>query len=317
MDISVIIPLYNEEPNVLVLYSRLKQALSELVNDGAYEIIFINDGSKDKTRLIMQSLAEKDESVVFINLSRNFGHQVAISAGIDICRGDAVVIMDGDLQDPPELIAELYSKFKEGYNVVYAQRVARQGEDWFKKKTAEWFYKTIKKITEIDIPLNTGDFRIIDKSVVKALRNMPEKDKFLRGQIAWLGFKQANITYDRHPRNSGKSGFSLKKMINFAMDGVTSFSDWPLKLATMAGFITSLISLFLIGYAIYSRFIGEEFVKGWTSLMISVTFIGGVQLLCIGIIGEYIIRLINNIRNRPLYIVESTNVVERNKEKEN
>jgi polyisoprenyl-phosphate glycosyltransferase len=317
MKISVIIPLYNEEANLTVLYSRLKQALSELVNDGAYEIIFINDGSKDKTRLIIQSLADKDESVVFINLSRNFGHQIAISAGIDICRGDAVVIMDGDLQDPPELIAELYSKFKEGYNVVYAQRAARHGEGWFKRKTAEWFYKTIKKITEIDIPLNTGDFRIIDKSVVKALRNMPEKDKFLRGQIAWLGFKQVNITYDRHPRNSGKSGFSLKKMINFAMDGVTSFSDWPLKMATFAGFVTSFISLFLIGYAIYSRFIGEEFVKGWTSLMISITFIGGVQLLCIGIIGEYIIRLINNIRNRPLYVVESTNVVEKNKEKEN
>lgn len=314
MDISVIIPLYNEEENLPILQARLKETLSKLPNTPQYEIILVNDGSKDRTRAIIQSLANEDEHITFINLSRNFGHQIAISAGIDICTGKAVVIMDGDLQDPPELILDLYNKFNEGFHVVYAQRKQRLGESLFKKKTAEWYYKTIKYITDIDIPLNTGDYRIIGKEVVDALKRMPEKDKFLRGQIAWLGFKQTQVLYDRHPRTSGKSGFSLFKMTKLALDGITSFSDWPLKLATMAGFFTSLISLVLIAYAIYSRFIGEEFVKGWTSLMISITFIGGVQLLCIGIIGEYIIRLINNIRNRPLYIVESTNVLKKKKE---
>lgn len=314
MELSVIIPLYNEEENIPVLYSRLKKVLLDLLPENRHEIIFINDGSKDQTRVLIKELAEKDNTIVFVNLTRNFGHQVAISAGVDICRGKAVVIMDGDLQDPPELIPDLYQKYKSGYEVVYAQRKAREGESWFKRKTAEWYYKIIKKITDIDIPLNTGDYRIVDHKIVEALRKMPEKDKFLRGQIAWLGFKQTKVLYDRPPRNSGKTGFSLKKMTDLALNGITSFSDWPLKLATMAGFFTSFFSLILIAYAIYSRFIGDEFVKGWTSLMISITFIGGVQLLCIGIIGEYIIRLINNIRNRPLYIVESTNVVERNKD---
>jgi hypothetical protein len=211
------------------------------------------------------------------------------------------------LQDPPELIVELLAKMEEGYNVVYAQRSNRKGERFLKKITAKWFYILLNKLTKINIPLNTGDFRIIDNKILEHLRKMPEKHKFLRGQIAWMGFKQTYITYDREARLNGQTGYTFRKMARLAIDGITSFSNWPLRLATLSGFAFSIIGFFLIIYTLYSRYIIKDFVPGWASQMITLVFIGGIQLIGIGIIGEYISRMNDNIRNRPLYIIEEQN----------
>jgi dolichol-phosphate mannosyltransferase len=252
-------------------------------------------------------LSEIDNHVFYINFSRNFGHQIAVSAGLDYCSGSAVVIIDGDLQDPPEIISDLYARYKEGYEVVYAKREQREGESIFKRITAKIFYRLLKKLTSIDIPLDTGDFRLIDKKIVDYLKLMPEQNKFLRGQIAWLGFKQTQVVFNREKRKHGKSGYSLGKMLHFAIDGVTSFSDKPLLLVSKLGFTISFISFIVILYAIYSHFILNRTITGWTSLIISSMFIGGVQLISVGIIGEYISRINKNVQNRPLYIVEHTN----------
>jgi dolichol-phosphate mannosyltransferase len=241
-------------------------------------------------------------------LSRNFGHQIAITAGLDVCDSQATIILDGDLQHPPELIIDLYSKYKEGYEVVYAKRKNSQNERFFKKKSAKIFYLLLRKITNIEIPLNTGDFRIIDQKVVNLLREMPEQNKFLRGQIAWLGFKQTEILFSIDKRKHGKSSYSFAKMFRFAIDGITSFSDVPLQVVTKAGIIISFVSLFIILYAIYAHFIIKQTITGWTSLIISSMFIGGVQLISIGIIGEYISRINKNILKRPLYIIEKSNI---------
>ena len=224
-----------------------------------------------------------------------------------------MVIIDGDLQDPPEVIPELYEKHKSGYDVVYARRSERKGETWFKRATAKLFYRVLRRSTAIDIPLDTGDFRLIDRKVVDALKKMPEQNKFLRGQIAWLGFRQGEVLFSRDKRRYGKTGYPLSKMLRFAMDGITAFSDRPLKLVTAMGFAISFLSFVIIIYAMYSHFVLLRTITGWTSLIISSTFIGGVQLLSIGIIGEYISRMNKNILNRPLYVVESSNL-ESNKE---
>ena len=226
---------------------------------------------------------------------------------MDATKGKAVVIIDGDLQDPPELIIDLFKKYQEGYDVVYAKRKERKGESVFKKVTAKLFYRTLKRITAIDIPLDTGDFRLIDRKVVNYLNQMPEQNKFLRGQIAWLGFKQTEVLFNRDTRKYGKTGYTLGKMLRFAMDGITSFSDKPLELVTKLGFTISFVSFIIILYAIYSHFILDRTITGWTSLIISSMFIGGVQLISIGIIGEYISRINKNVQKRPLYIIENTN----------
>src|SRR5690554_2269571 len=306
IDISVIIPIYNEQQIIDELYTRLQQTVSQISEN--YELIFVNDGSKDHSLLELLKLTEKDHRVFYINFSRNFGHQIAVTAGLDACNGNAVVIIDGDLQDPPELISELYAKHKEGYEVVYARRKERKGESFFKKITAKLFYRTLKKITSIDIPLDTGDFRLIDQKVVHYLRQMPEQNKFLRGQIAWLGFKQTSVMFDRDKRKHGKTGYPFSKMLKFAMDGITSFSDKPLQLVTKLGFTISLVSFVIILYAVYSHFIINRTISGWTSLIISTMFIGGVQLISIGIIGEYISRINKNVIKRPMYIVEKSNI---------
>jgi dolichol-phosphate mannosyltransferase len=218
------------------------------------------------------------------------------------------VIIDADLQDPPELIAEMRAKMSEGYEVVYARRNKRSGESFMKRWTAKMFYRLLAKITSIDIPLDTGDFRIMDRKIVEVLKNMPEQQKFLRGQISWAGFRQTYITYDRDQRNAGETGYTYKKMIRLALDGITSFSNWPLKVATISGFVVSGITFLIALYALYARFISKDYVPGWTSLILAVLFIGGVQLITIGIIGEYISRLSANVRKRPLYIVNDSNV---------
>lgn len=303
--LSILIPVYNEKDNLQSIYDRLLAVVNGLNLD--YELLFINDGSTDESLSIIKEFQSQNANVRFISFSRNFGHQIAISAGIDHCKGEQAVFIDADLQDPPELIGALIEKMKEGYNVVYAQRADRKGESFFKKITAKWFYKIINKLTKINIPVDTGDFRIIDSKILAHLRNMPEKHKFLRGQIAWMGFKQSFVTYNREARANGETGYTLSKMTRLAIDGITSFSNWPLRLATLSGFAFSIIGFFLIIYTLYSRYIIKDFVPGWASQMITIVFIGGIQLIGIGIIGEYISRMNDNIRNRPLYIIEEQN----------
>lgn len=306
--LSIIAPIYNEAPILEELYERLAAAARMVAPAGNFEILFINDGSRDGSFAGIVALAKRHPELRFISFSRNFGHQVAVSAGLDHCRGEAVVIIDGDLQDPPELIPELYQKYQEGYKVVYARRRSREGETWFKKLTAKAFYRLLARLTNVAIPLDVGDFRIIDHEIVKYLRQMPERDKFLRGQIAWLGFRQTFLEFDRAERKSGQTGYSLGKMLRFAMDGITGFSDQPLKVATMMGFVVSFFALFIVAYALYSYFVLAKTITGWTSLIISVAFLGGVQLLSLGLIGEYISRINNNVRKRPLYVIDETNM---------
>ncbi len=307
MDLSVIIPIYNEEGNIHKLHDRLLGVINQM-NLNSFEFIFINDGSRDRSMELIRDLTNKNNHVHYINLSRNFGHQIAVTAGLDKSKGEAVVIIDADLQDPPELIPELYQKLRSGYEVVYAKRNTRQGEGFMKKFAAKLFYRILAKMTSISIPVDTGDFRIVDRKIVDVLKQMPEQQKFLRGQISWIGFNQTYIEYDRKERNAGTTGYTYKKMIRLALDGITSFSNFPLKIVTLAGFIVSGISFFMILYALYSRFISEDYEPGWTSLMLTILFIGGIQLIGIGIIGEYISRMSANLRNRPLYIISDTDM---------
>lgn len=307
MDISVIIPVYNEELNLPALFARLTEVMQKLGR--SYELLFINDGSRDRSIELIRDLADKHPEVRFIDLSRNFGHQIAVSAGIDYVSGDAVCIIDADLQDPPELIIDLYHKMRnEGYEVVYARRARRLGESIFKLWTAKMFYRILSNITTVPIPVDTGDFRIIDRSIVEVLRQMPEKDKYIRGQISWIGFRQTYVEYERHERNAGETGYTLRKMFRLALDGITGFSNFPLRLVTIFGFLVSVIAFLVALYALHARFFTEHYVSGWTSLIIAVLFTGGVQLLSLGIIGEYLARVNSNVRNRPLYVVRQTNV---------
>ena len=308
MEISAIIPSYNEQDNVGLMYERMTKTLSKISPD--YEIIYINDCSKDQTLLRIKELAAKDTHVKYLSFSRNFGHQIAVSAGLDYCSGKAVVIIDGDLQDPPELIEQMYEKYKEGYKVVYARRPSREGETWFKKATAKIFYRLLASMTSIDIPVDVGDFRLIDQVIVKHLRNMPEKSKYIRGQISWIGYKQTFVNYHRDARIYGKTNYPLRKMLRFALDGITAFSDKPLKIASGLGIVAAIVSLLALVYALVAHFCFNSTITGWTSLILSVLFIGGVQLITIGIIGEYIARINNDVRNRPLYILEENNMEE-------
>jgi len=305
-DLSIIIPVFNEEKNISLIYNRISDSISGITSN--YEIIFINDGSMDATLDEILKLSKHDIRVYYINFSRNFGHQIAVTAGLDKSLGNKVVIIDGDLQDPPELIHDMYVKSNEGYDVVYAKRKVRKGENLFKKVTAKLFYRTLRKLTSIDIPLDTGDFRLISRKVVDYLKQMPESNKFIRGQISWIGFKSTPIEFVRESRIHGKSGYPLSKMLKFAIDGITSFSDKPLQFVTKVGFTFSAIAFIVILYAIYSHFILNQTISGWTSMIISSMFIGGVQLISIGIIGEYVSRIHNNTRNRPLYIISDTNI---------
>jgi polyisoprenyl-phosphate glycosyltransferase len=304
VDISVVIPVFNEEQNLMVLYERLLNSVTLISND--YEFIFVNDGSKDKSLAIIKSLAEKNAQVKYIDFSKNFGHQLAVFAGLENAKGDAIVIIDADLQDPPELINDLFAKMKEGYDVVYAQREHRQGESWHKLMTAKLFYRFINSLSDVAIPLDTGDYRIISRKINDIITSMPERNKFLRGQIAWTGYNQTFITYKRDERYAGKTNYSYSKMFAFAFDGITAFSNLPLRLATYLGFIVSVISFFIILYTLYQKYLNGNVVQGWSSLMVSILFVGGVQLICLGILGEYLGRIMDNVKQRPLYIVRES-----------
>ena len=306
MKLSIVIPIYNEEENIDSLINRLRTVVAQM--QISCEYIFVNDGSKDHSFQLIKNLALADPAIKYIDFSRNFGHQIAVSAGLDLAAGDRVAIIDADLQDPPELIIEMFAKMDQGYEVVYAKRNNRNGESWLKKFTAKVFYRILKSITSVKIPVDTGDFRIIDRKVVNVLNQMPEHNKFLRGQISWIGFKQTYVEYDRKVRQAGSTGYTYKKMIRLALDGITSFSNFPLKVASICGFVVSGIAFMVMIYALYSRYITKDYVEGWTSTIISVLFLGGIQLISIGIIGEYISRLSENARNRPLYIINETNI---------
>jgi polyisoprenyl-phosphate glycosyltransferase len=306
VDFSVIIPIYNEELNIPTLVSRLRPVVEK--TGMSYELLFVNDGSRDRSLDLIKALALADPHVRFIDFSRNFGHQVAVSAGIDHCKGGIIAIIDADLQDPPELIEEMIALVRQGNEVVYAKRRSRKDKNLIKKAAYKVFYRLLARISNVEVPLDTGDFRVMTRKVAEVLKNMPEQHKFLRGQIAWLGFRQTFVEYDRDVRAAGEPGYTYKKLFKLAFDGITGFSNVPLRIATVMGFVVSGISLILILYALISYlFFKGDMPKGWASLMIAISFIGGVQLICLGIIGEYISRLQTDIRKRPLYIVNETN----------
>lgn len=299
---SIVVPVFNEEAVTAECYKRLKEVMDTAV--AAYELIFINDGSRDGTNNILMSLQEIDPVVKVINFSRNFGHQIAISAGMDYASGDAVVVIDADLQDPPEVILSMIEKWKEGYQVVYGKRSKRKGESLFKKISASLFYRMLKKLTHVEIPVDVGDFRLIDRTVCDAMKKVREKNRFIRGLISWLGFKQTEVLYEREKRFAGSTKYPLRKMINFMLDAVTSFSYIPLKIATLLGSLTSLAGFAYLLIVLYQRLFTEKTIQGWTS-MVSLTLIfNGIILLILGIIGEYIGRIYDESKNRPLYIVQ-------------
>jgi dolichol-phosphate mannosyltransferase len=307
-DISVVLPIYNEEAGLPELYSRLTGVLS--ATGLTYELILINDGSRDGSWQRILELGAADRRVCGVNLSRNFGHQIAITAGVELSRGAAVVVMDSDLQDPPELIPTLYAKHKEGFDVVYAQRRSREGETWLKTFTAKIFYRMIRRMTTIDIPVDTGDFRLMSRRVVEDLRRLREQSRFVRGLVTWVGYNQTPVLFDRSKRYGGVTKYPIAKMMRFALDGITGFSSQPLRLASHVGLFFAFASLTLmVGLMLYKVGGGEGIIPGWTSLAVAVLFLGGVQLLAIGILGEYIGRIYEEVKHRPLYLVrDSVNI---------
>lgn len=304
IQLSIVVPVFNEEQIIGELVRRM-QAAAESITD-RYEIIFVDDGSRDTSLRQLKEQCAQHDKLHYISFSRNFGHQIAITAGMDYARGEAIVTIDGDLQDPPELIPEMYEQYRQGFKVVYAKRRTRKGETWFKRSTAKAFYRMLARLVSFEIPLDVGDFRLISRDVLDYLKQMKEYDKYLRGQIAWLGFKGTYVLFDRDERRFGKTNYPFKKMLRLAFNGITAFSDSPLKMATTMGFVVCIVS-FLIGlYALYQHYVTHDTVPGWASTIISITFLGGVQLLSLGVIGEYISRIINNVRERPLYVVDQT-----------
>jgi dolichol-phosphate mannosyltransferase len=297
---SIVAPVFNEEETVPHFYQRIVDVMESLSEP--FEIVLINDGSRDGSYAVMKQLHQQDPRVRVVDFSRNFGHQIAISAGLDHARGDAVVIIDSDLQDPPEVILQLIAAWKNGAEMVYAQRSKRSGETHFKLWTAAAFYRLIERITSINIPRNTGDFRLLDRQVVKALVAMREQHRFMRGLSVWVGFRQEAVQYERHERFAGTTKYPLRKMLRFSLDAITSFSHVPLQLATTFGFILAGISLIGIIIAIILRLFTDAIV-GQASTLILVLFLGGIQLIFLGIIGEYLGRIYDEVRSRPLYIV--------------
>ncbi|MBD3109288.1 glycosyltransferase family 2 protein [Bacillus sp. AGMB 02131] len=307
--ISVVVPMYFEEEVAEECYNRLKSVMLE--NNIDYEFVFVNDGSTDRTLPILQSFAAIDPAVKIINFARNFGHQTAVTAGIDYATGDAIVIIDADLQDPPEIIPELIAKWKEGYDVVYAKRKKRVGETKFKLLTAKYFYKTLNYLSDIDIPKDTGDFRIIDAKVADVFRQMPERNRFVRGMFSWIGFNQTFIEYERDERFAGETKYPLKKMIKFASDGIIAFSSKPLKLVLLLGSVSVFISFALLIYALFVKIFGFDVASGWTSIIVAITFFSGIQMISLGIVGQYIARIYDESKNRPIYVVSTTMNVEK------
>lgn len=298
---SVVIPVYNEEAVIVETYKRLKKVMDGIGE--TYELLFVNDGSRDQSAAIIKGLAGWDNTVRLIDFSRNFGHQAAVTAGLDAAAGDAIVIIDADLQDPPEVIPQMLAKWREGYDVVYGKRLKRQGETFFKKMTAFVFYRLLRALTDNDIPVDTGDFRLIDRKVCNVIKNLHEKNRFLRGLVSWVGFRQAPVEYVRDERWAGETKYPLKKMLKFASDGIISFSYKPLRLATYLGFFLSLASFLYLLVVLYKKWFTQDTIAGWASIIGINLLFNGIVLMMLGIIGEYIGRIYEEAKNRPLYII--------------
>lgn len=301
--ISVVVPCYNEEESIAETHRRLGSLAADRPGE-RFEFVFVNDGSRDQTLKLLRGIAASDDRVRVVSFARNFGHQLAVTAGVDHARGDAVVLIDADLQDPPEVIEDMIDRWKEGYEVVYGVRTDRPGESRFKRVTAHVFYRLLNWLSDTPIPLDTGDFRLMDRAVADVLRNMPERDRFIRGMVSWIGFRQLALPYRRAERFAGSTKYPLRKMLRFASDGMISFSVKPLKLAMMTGLGCAAIACLGILWVLGARLLTSAWVvPGWSATIIAILFLGGMQLLCTGILGEYIGRIYMQGKDRPLYVV--------------
>lgn len=301
--ISILIPAYNEQEVLSHLYERLNKLAGE-TSDYDFELLFVNDGSRDRTLEIIKNYAEKDPRIAYINLSRNFGKETAMLAGLDHVTGDATVIIDADLQDPPELIPQMLKYWEEGYDDVYARRTSRKGESWLKKTTSSVFYRVLQHSTRIPIQQDTGDFRLLDKRCVEALRQIRESQRYTKGMFSWIGYKKKEIAYERDPRAAGETKWNYLKLLNFAIDGITSFTTSPLRISSVFGVLVSFAAFIYILYLVIRTAVYGTDLAGYPSMMAVILFLGGIQLLSLGIIGEYVGRIFNETKNRPLYFVE-------------
>ncbi len=299
--LSVVVPMYNEEEVIEVTYGRLRSVLDRLGE--TYEIVFVNDGSRDRTADIVRSLCAEDRRVKLVEFSRNFGHQIAVTAGMDHASGRTVVLIDADLQDPPELIADMVAKWREGYDVVYGRRIERKGESLFKKMTAAAFYRLLRSMTSVNIPVDTGDFRLMDRKVCDALTSMRERSRFIRGMVSWAGFKQTSVDYVRDERFAGETKYPLRKMIRLSLDAMTSFSTKPLKIASVLGFVLSAVGFVYLFVVLYQRLFTDTTQQGWTSMIAISLLFHGITLMLLGVLGEYIGRTYEEAKGRPLYLV--------------
>lgn len=299
---SIVVPIYNEELVINEAYKRLKKVMN--LTDETYEIIFVNDGSRDRSFDMVKDICNKDKNIKLISFSRNFGHQLAITAGMNNSNGKAVIVIDADLQDPPEIMLKMIEKWKEGYEVVYGKRLSREGETFFKKITAKAFYRILRVMTDVDIPVDTGDFRLIDRKVCEALKRVPERNRYVRGIISWLGFKQIGVEFSREERLAGETKYPFRKMVKFALDAIISFSYKPLKLASITGFTISILSFLYLIIVVFKKITINDAINGWTSIVALSLFFNGLVLIILGIIGEYIGRIYDEVKGRPLYIID-------------
>ncbi len=303
--LSIIVPAYNEEEVLPAFHARLTSALAAIPGlDDRWEVVYVNDGSKDHTLNILREMQKSGGAIGVANLSRNFGKEAAMSAGLKLARGNAVVLIDADLQDPPELIGQMVQVWQQGADVVNMKRISRQGETWFKKASARWFYKVINGLSEVHIPENVGDFRLLSRRAVDALNQLPERNRFMKGLFAWIGYKQVVVEYDRHPRAAGQTKWPYLKLLNFAVEGITGFSVVPLRLASYAGFLTALSAFVYALFLLVKTLVIGDSVKGFPTLILTILILGGLQLMAMGIIGEYLGRLFMESKNRPLYLLD-------------
>jgi dolichol-phosphate mannosyltransferase len=297
---SLVIPVYNEENTLPELYRRISELMERL--DDQAELILVNDGSKDRSLQLLRDLHERDPRVCYLSLARNFGHQIAVTAGLNYVRGEVIVILDADLQDPPELIPDMVEKWRQGYHVVYAKRTQRQKESWFKRFTAYVFYRLLKQLADVDIPTDTGDFCLMDRQVVDVLNSMPERDRYIRGMRSWIGFQQTAVYFERHPRFAGEVKYTFSKSLSLAINGLVSFSKVPLRISTYVGLLAAVAAIFMGLLVIYWRiFVPQSPLTGFTIILVAIFFLGAVQLVSIGILGEYIGRIYEEVKGRPLY----------------
>jgi dolichol-phosphate mannosyltransferase len=308
---SLIIPIYNEEENITELYRRVRSVIDRL--EQSVELIFINDGSRDHSLKLIQNLQKKDDRICYLSLARNFGHQIAVTAGLNFARGQAVIILDADLQDPPELIPDLLEKWRQGYQVVYAQRTKRKNEGWFKRFTAYLFYRLLKYLADVDIPTDTGDFCLMDRQVVDLLNSMPEQNRYIRGLRSWVGFRQTALQFERDPRFAGEVKYTFRKSFTLAINSLVSFSKVPLRLSTYLGLFSALLAALMALLVLYWRLYQPNSpITGFAAIMIAILFLGSVQLVCIGILGEYVGRIYEEVKGRPLYTLAEVSGFEKN-----